>query len=83
MKRPIESDFEITISEAGAEATFNPTQSHYSFYRLADPEDIARLGPLSPRNVRHAGPTGDTDDYRSEEVQAMALRLALIAVQGQ
>src|SRR5262245_37954243 len=34
---------------------FKPSDSYYSFGRLADPEDIARHGPLSQSpNVRHA-----------------------------
>jgi hypothetical protein len=31
--------------------------------------------PISPARVRHAGPTGDTADYSSGDVEAMALRL--------
>jgi hypothetical protein len=27
-------------------------------------------------NIRHAGPSGDTDEYRSDEVQGMAHSLA-------
>jgi hypothetical protein len=47
--------------------TFKPSDSDYNFGRLADPEDIARYGPLSqPPNVRH-GNTGDTGDYPPEE----------------
>jgi hypothetical protein len=82
MKDPTESDFEIKVFEAGVEAIFKPTQSHYLFYRLADAEDIARLGPVSPKSVRHAGPTGDTDAYLSDEVASMAHRLASEAAKG-
>jgi hypothetical protein len=44
------------------------------FYRLVDPNDIKRFGPVSPEpdNIRHAGPSGDIGDYRSDEVQGMA-----------
>ena len=80
MKRPTESDFEINVMGAGVEAIFKPTKSHYSYNRLVDEKDIARFGSISPARVRHAGPTGDTPDYDSADVEAMALRLASAAV---
>jgi hypothetical protein len=59
---------------------FKPTNSDYTFDRLADPEDIARYGPLSQSpNVRH-GNTGDTGDYPPEEVAQMAHSLAVKAI---
>ena len=79
MKRPTENDFEIKVA-SGVEAIFKPTNSHYSFNRLVDEKDIARFGPISPARVRHAGPTGDTGDYDSADVEAMAPRLASAAV---
>ena len=80
MKRPTENDFEINVASGGVEAIFKPTNSHYSFNRLVDEKDIARFGPISAARVRHAGPTGDTADYSSGDVEAMALRLASDAV---
>jgi hypothetical protein len=56
--------------------TFKPTNSIYSFYRLAESEDVARLGPVSSGPVRHTGPSGDTEDYPADEVQDMAQRIA-------
>jgi hypothetical protein len=41
--------------------TFKPTNSTYSFYRLAGADDMARLGPVSFAGVQHAG--RDTEDY--------------------
>ena len=76
MKHPVESDFDTSVTEAGVTVIFKPTNSTYSFYRLADTDDIARLGPVSPGYVQHAGPTGDTRDYAPNEVQDMALRIA-------
>ena len=76
MKHPVESDFDTTVTDAGVSVTFKPTHSIYSFYRLADTDDIARLGAVSPGHVRHAGPTGDTGNYVPNEVQDMALRIA-------
>ena len=76
MKHPVETDFDTSVTEAGVTVTFKPTNSIYSFYRLADTDDIARLGPVSPGHVRHAGPTGDTGHYAPNEVQDMALRIA-------
>jgi hypothetical protein len=75
MKHPVRSDFDTAVTEAGVNVTFKPTNSIYSFYRLAGSEDIARLG-LSLERVRHAGPSGDTEDYPSDEVQDMAQRIA-------
>ena len=63
MKHPVESDFDTTVTDAGVSVTFKPTHGVYSFYRLADTDDIARLGAVSPGHVRHAGPTGDTGNY--------------------
>jgi hypothetical protein len=80
MKRPTESDFEINVTGGGVEVIFKPTKSHYSYNRLVDPKDIARFGPISPARVHHAGATGDTGDYSSHDVEAMALRLAADAV---
>ena len=73
MKHPARSDFDTAVTEAGVNVTFKPTKS---FYRLAESEDIARLGPVSLERVRHAGPSGDTQDYPSDEVQDMAQRIA-------
>jgi hypothetical protein len=60
MKHPVRSDFDTAVSEAGVTVSFKPTNSIYSFYRLADSNDVARLGPVSLARVRHAGATGDT-----------------------
>jgi hypothetical protein len=76
MKHPARSDFDTAVTKAGVTITFKPTNSIYSFYRLAESEDIARLGPVSQGRVRHAGPSGDTEDYPSNEVQDMAQRIA-------
>jgi hypothetical protein len=76
MKHPVKNDFEVAVSEASVTVTFKPTNSIYSFYRLADSDDIARLGPVSLAHVRHAGASGDTEDYRADEVQGMAQRIA-------
>jgi hypothetical protein len=79
MKHPIKDDFAVEVLEAGGgvEVLFKPTRSYYTYSRLADPNDIKRFGPLSQGpNVRHAGPTGDTGDYRSDQVEQMAYSLA-------
>jgi hypothetical protein len=76
MKHPVRSDFDTAVTEVGVNVTFKPTNSIYSFYRLAESEDAARLGPVSLEPVRHAGPRGDTEDYPSDEVQDMAQRIA-------
>ena len=76
MKHPVRSDFDTAVTEADVNVTFKPTNTIYSFYRLAESEDIARLGSVSLERVRHAGPSGDTEDYSSDEVQDIALRVA-------
>jgi hypothetical protein len=75
MKHPARSDFDTAVTEAGVVVTFKPTKSIYSFYRLADGDDVARLGPVSLAGVRHAGASEDTEDYPADEVQAMAQRI--------
>jgi hypothetical protein len=82
MKRPTETEFEINVAGGRVEVIFKPTKSHYSYNRLVDQKDIARFGPISPASVRHAGSTGDTGDYSSQDVEAMALRLAADAVRS-
>jgi hypothetical protein len=77
MKRPSPTDFEITVHDGGAEATFKPTDSHYSYTFHADPEDSAQFGPLSlDPHIRHGGPSGDTGEYPEFEVRQMAYELA-------
>ena len=76
MMHPVKGDFDISVNEAGVTVTFKPTNSIYSFYRLAGIDDIARLEPASHQNVRHAGPSGDTADYPADEIQAMAQQIA-------
>jgi hypothetical protein len=80
MKHPTPSDFTVDVSEAHVSVVFKPSESHYSFGRLADPDDIARYGPLSRSpSVRH-GATGDTGDYPPDEVEALAHTLAVKAI---
>ena len=78
MKHPVRSDFDTVVTETGVNVRFKPTNSLYSFYRLAESDDIARLGPVSLERVRHAGPSSDTGDYPSGEVQDMAQRIAAV-----
>jgi hypothetical protein len=74
MKHPVRNDFDAAVTEAGVRVTFKPTNSVYSFYRLADSDDVARLGPASAERV--SGASGDTEDYPPDEVQQMAQRIA-------
>ncbi len=77
MKHPVRNDFETAVTEAGLTVTFKPTKSIYSFYRLADGDDVAHLGPVSLARVGHAGASGDTEDYPADEVQGIAQSIAL------
>jgi len=76
MNHPVRSDFATAVTEAGVTVTLKPTESIFSFYRLPDSDDIARLGAVSLAGVQHAGPSGDTGDYPADEVQAMAQQIA-------
>lgn len=80
MKNPVATDFAVFVDESPVCVTFKPTASSYSFYRRVDAKDFERHGPLSLSNVRHAGPSGDTADYISSEVQEMAVRVATSAL---
>jgi hypothetical protein len=57
MKHPTPSDFVIDVTEAHVSVVFKPSESHYSFGRLADPDDIARYGPGCRVVVRLAAAT--------------------------
>jgi hypothetical protein len=62
MQPPKDDDFTVRRDESSVEVIFTPTHSIYRWMLLADPRDIAQLGPLSePPTVRHAGQSGDTD----------------------
>jgi hypothetical protein len=80
VKSPKQADFDVSVEESGVHVTFRPTDSHYSFYRLVDVEDIERHGPVSLSRIRHANKSGDTAGYIASEVQEMAIRLATSAV---
>jgi hypothetical protein len=77
MNHPTPSDFIVNVNESHVSVIFKPSDSYYSFGRLADPEDIARHGPLSRSPIAGHTKTGDTGDYPSEEVAQMAHSLAV------
>jgi hypothetical protein len=66
MKHPARNDFDTILTEAGVTVTFKPTNSVYSFYKLADASVAALPGPVSL----------DTEDYLADEVKDMAQRIA-------
>ena len=77
MKQPAETDFDAEVLAAGANVLFKPTRSHYTFFRLAENNRLARSAPLSrDARVRHAGPTGNTGEYDPTEVMEMAYQQA-------
>jgi hypothetical protein len=79
MKQPTEDDFTVVeVLESGVTVCLNPRRVFYNFYRLADPKDIKRFGSrvTGAGWCTPCGPSGDTGDYRSDEVQGMAHSLA-------
>ena len=80
MKHPTPSDFLVEVKEAYVSVIFKPSDSHYNFGRLADPEDIARYGPLSRSPNVSQGKAGETGTYPSDEVAHMAYALAVKAI---
>jgi hypothetical protein len=57
MKKPTEAEFKTAVSDAAVMVIFQPTKSTYTFYRLADPNDIRRYGPImsEPDNAQRNG----------------------------
>jgi hypothetical protein len=75
VKQPTKADFDIEVDDSGIHVVFRPTESYFRYYLLAD-------GKLSlPPIVRHRN-YGDTGDYTSSEVRAMADELAEAKVRG-
>jgi hypothetical protein len=80
MRYPVSTDFQTRVTDGGVEVTFTPTNSIISYYRLADPKDIAKYGPVSLASIRHAGPTRDFGDHPYDNVLTMAQDVAAAAV---
>jgi hypothetical protein len=75
MKHPVRSDFHTVITEADVSVTFKPTDSTYSFVRLADADVSTRTGPPFFVGVQHGG--HNTEDYAPDEIKTIAQQLAL------
>jgi hypothetical protein len=76
IKMPHETDFDVHVAEAAINVVFKPTESHYSYRRLADDEDHARYGRVEREPLVRHGKPGGTGQYPSGLVEAMAFRLA-------
>jgi len=75
VKQPTKADFDVEVDDSGIHVVFRPTESYFRYYLLAD-------GGLSrPPIVRHRK-TGDTGDYMSSEVRAMADELDEAKLRG-
>jgi hypothetical protein len=79
MKHPTPADFTVDVTDTHVNIIFKPSGRPYTFSRLADPEDIARYGPLARRLETHGG-TAHTGEYPEDEVARMAHTLAVKAV---
>jgi hypothetical protein len=80
MRYPVSTDFQIRVTDGRVEVTFTPTNSIINYFRLADPRDIDKYGPVSLASIRHAGPTRDFGDHASDNVLTMAQEVAADAV---
>ena len=74
LRRPEASDFEVHRFESFIEVTFRPTRTVYTF--TVHKGHGKSSHSLSPAHVRHARRNGDTGEYPSPDVHAMARRLA-------
>jgi hypothetical protein len=74
--------FFVTRRDSGVSVVFTPTDSHYDFRFLADPEDIAEFGLLSGDVMVRHGKTGDTGKYIESELLSEARRLAEKVARG-
>jgi hypothetical protein len=74
IRRPEASDFEVHRFETFIEVTFRPTRTVYTF--TVHKGHGKSSHSLSPAHVRHARRNGDTGEYPSPDVHAMARRLA-------
>ena len=72
IRRPLKSDFHTVVTKTGLSVTFKPTKSIYIF--VLDNAVVQRLGPVSFMGVQHEG--CNTEDYNSDEVEAMARQVA-------
>jgi hypothetical protein len=54
MKHLVRGDFETAVTEAGVNVMFKPTNSIYSFYRLAESEAVALHLRLFKSGLAHA-----------------------------
>jgi hypothetical protein len=75
-RHPIESNFYVNASDAEIAVTFAPTRSLYTFTRATSENGAT----LSHPAVQHLGRTGNTGDYESADVHAMACRVALATI---
>ena len=73
------ADFVVEVDETCVSVVFEPTEWRYYFGRLADPEDIARYGPLatSPGSDLAKPPDGP---YSAEQIKEIAYAIAVEAV---
>jgi hypothetical protein len=79
-RQPVESEFEVEVSDDAIAVRFWPTRSLYTFARFTSAREIAEFGPVSPDPVvQHASRSSGTRNYDAAEVLAMAFRLAVAA----
>ena len=72
IRRPAKSEFHTVVTKTGLSVTFKPTKSTYTF--VTDDAAIERPGSVAFIGVQHA--TRNTQDYNSDEVEALARQVA-------
>jgi hypothetical protein len=72
MRRPVESDFNVEVSEDTIAVSILRTRSVYTFRRFTTEREIAEFGPPSPDPViRHGSRGNGARNFNAAEVQAM------------
>ena len=76
IRRPVKSDFHTVVRKTGLSVTFKPTKSIYIF--VPDNAVVQRLDSVSFMGVQLEG--RNTEDYNSDEVEAMARQVVRIRI---
>jgi hypothetical protein len=82
-RHPAESDFDVVVQvgKGTVSVLFRPTNSHYLFAVVANPDAKPRAGAKPHADVElRAGAPGHSDSYVESEIFEMSAQLASAAV---